>query len=338
MAHAKGYGDLRGYNAPLGTDTFVFEDDGVIPNNTLPLDRPARRDLNPPPPILLRRSKPLSRRTAGPIPGATASSITTITTRPRMRCWASSRAPPHVQFGGEGGEVVGLTAGDVVVIPAGVGHALIKGSGRSSGRRRLCGWARFRHRAGGPGTGRFRRPRSRPASAPPGCGSGGRSDRAARETVGWLTLPCGWAETDARSESLNRSGLSLQAMNWRDYWNQDTPIYVSERHKLLHYWLIANDIVALIPSPEAAVLDYGCGEALAATAWPRGADTSTCVMARRSCASACRRGSRTNGGSRCWRRTRWGASRIMASTSSSSIRCCNISRSTNSASSWRSGG
>jgi ubiquinone/menaquinone biosynthesis C-methylase UbiE len=53
-------------------------------------------------------------------------------------------------------------------------------------------------------------------------------------------------------------------MNWRDYWNQDTPIYVSERHKLLHYWLIANDIVALIPSPDATVLDYGCGEALAA--------------------------------------------------------------------------
>jgi SAM-dependent methyltransferase len=51
-------------------------------------------------------------------------------------------------------------------------------------------------------------------------------------------------------------------MNWRDYWNQDTPIYASERHKLLHYRLIANDIIGLIPSPEAVVLDYGCGEAL----------------------------------------------------------------------------
>jgi SAM-dependent methyltransferase len=51
-------------------------------------------------------------------------------------------------------------------------------------------------------------------------------------------------------------------MNWRDYWNQDTPIYASERHKLLHYRLIANDITRLIPSPDAAVLDYGCGEAL----------------------------------------------------------------------------
>ena len=53
-------------------------------------------------------------------------------------------------------------------------------------------------------------------------------------------------------------------MNWREYWNQDTPIYVSERHKVLHYWLIANEIARLIPSREAEVLDYGCGEALSA--------------------------------------------------------------------------
>jgi SAM-dependent methyltransferase len=53
-------------------------------------------------------------------------------------------------------------------------------------------------------------------------------------------------------------------MNWRDFWNQDTPIYVSERHKTLHYRMIARDIAAIVPSPEAAVLDYGCGEALAA--------------------------------------------------------------------------
>jgi SAM-dependent methyltransferase len=56
----------------------------------------------------------------------------------------------------------------------------------------------------------------------------------------------------------------VAAMNWRDYWNQDTPIYVSDRHKVLHYWLIANDIAGLIPSPDAVVLDHGCGEALSA--------------------------------------------------------------------------
>jgi SAM-dependent methyltransferase len=54
------------------------------------------------------------------------------------------------------------------------------------------------------------------------------------------------------------------SMNWRDYWNRDTPIYTSERHKMLHYRLLANDIIGLIPSPEAVVLDYGSGEALLA--------------------------------------------------------------------------
>jgi SAM-dependent methyltransferase len=51
-------------------------------------------------------------------------------------------------------------------------------------------------------------------------------------------------------------------MNWRDFWNSDTPIYVSERHKLIHYRLVANDILDLIISPRSNVLDYGCGEAL----------------------------------------------------------------------------
>lgn len=57
-------------------------------------------------------------------------------------------------------------------------------------------------------------------------------------------------------------------MNWRDYWNADTPIYVSERHKLLHYRGIARDIVALMQelglSKDAIVLDHGCGEAQSA--------------------------------------------------------------------------
>lgn len=53
-------------------------------------------------------------------------------------------------------------------------------------------------------------------------------------------------------------------MNWREYWNADTPIYVNERHKSLHYQLVARDIAALVPHGQAAVLDYGCGEALSA--------------------------------------------------------------------------
>lgn len=53
-------------------------------------------------------------------------------------------------------------------------------------------------------------------------------------------------------------------MSWRDFWNADTPIYVNERHKALHYGLVAREIAGLIPSREAAVMDYGCGEALSA--------------------------------------------------------------------------
>jgi SAM-dependent methyltransferase len=53
-------------------------------------------------------------------------------------------------------------------------------------------------------------------------------------------------------------------MNWRDFWDQDTPIYVGDRHKVLHYQRIANDIAAFISSPAAHVLDHGCGEALSA--------------------------------------------------------------------------
>lgn len=53
-------------------------------------------------------------------------------------------------------------------------------------------------------------------------------------------------------------------MTWRDFWNADTPIYVNERHKALHYGLVARDIAALVPSSDSVVLDYGCGEALSA--------------------------------------------------------------------------
>lgn len=53
-------------------------------------------------------------------------------------------------------------------------------------------------------------------------------------------------------------------MSWREFWNGDHAIYVSERHKLLHYRGVASDIAALVPSREAVVLDIGCGDALAA--------------------------------------------------------------------------
>ena len=53
-------------------------------------------------------------------------------------------------------------------------------------------------------------------------------------------------------------------MSWRDFWNGEHKIYVNARHSLMHFEAIAKDVAAFIPSQEAFVLDYGCGEASAA--------------------------------------------------------------------------
>jgi SAM-dependent methyltransferase len=41
-------------------------------------------------------------------------------------------------------------------------------------------------------------------------------------------------------------------------------IYVNARHRDVHYRKIADDISSYVPKPNAAVLDYGCGEAASA--------------------------------------------------------------------------
>ena len=53
-------------------------------------------------------------------------------------------------------------------------------------------------------------------------------------------------------------------MTWRDFFDRDHALYVSERHKLLHADLVAKGVASHIPRPDAQVLDYGCGEALGA--------------------------------------------------------------------------
>lgn len=51
--------------------------------------------------------------------------------------------------------------------------------------------------------------------------------------------------------------------SWIDFYNsQDSLIYVSPRHRDVHYRVIADGIAAHIPSPQAQVLDYGSGQAL----------------------------------------------------------------------------
>lgn len=49
---------------------------------------------------------------------------------------------------------------------------------------------------------------------------------------------------------------------WVAFWNAPNSIYVSARHRDVHYRTIADDVRAYVPTPDASVLDYGCGDAL----------------------------------------------------------------------------
>ena len=50
--------------------------------------------------------------------------------------------------------------------------------------------------------------------------------------------------------------------DWVSFWDSDHSIYVNARHFDVHYRTIADMIVRHVPSPDASVLDFGCGEAL----------------------------------------------------------------------------
>ena len=43
-----------------------------------------------------------------------------------------------------------------------------------------------------------------------------------------------------------RAPTMTSAKSWREFWEGETPIYVNERHKLLHYRLIARDILQVL--------------------------------------------------------------------------------------------
>lgn len=54
-------------------------------------------------------------------------------------------------------------------------------------------------------------------------------------------------------------------MDWISFYDfKHSVIYVNARHRDVHYETIAKDIRALVPSPDAVVMDYGCGEATSA--------------------------------------------------------------------------
>jgi SAM-dependent methyltransferase len=50
--------------------------------------------------------------------------------------------------------------------------------------------------------------------------------------------------------------------DWVAYYDSAHSIYVNARHRDVHYARLADAIASYIPSASAAVLDYGCGEAL----------------------------------------------------------------------------
>ncbi len=53
--------------------------------------------------------------------------------------------------------------------------------------------------------------------------------------------------------------------DWISFYDfKHSVIYVNARHRDVHYRTIAADIRAYVPSPQARVLDYGCGEATSA--------------------------------------------------------------------------
>jgi SAM-dependent methyltransferase len=54
-------------------------------------------------------------------------------------------------------------------------------------------------------------------------------------------------------------------MDWVEFYDfKHSIIYVNARHRDVHYRTIAEDIRGYVPSPDAIVMDYGCGEATSA--------------------------------------------------------------------------
>jgi SAM-dependent methyltransferase len=50
--------------------------------------------------------------------------------------------------------------------------------------------------------------------------------------------------------------------DWISFWNSEHSIYVNARHRDVHYRRIAEDVRRYVPTPDAVVLDYGCGDTL----------------------------------------------------------------------------
>jgi SAM-dependent methyltransferase len=56
--------------------------------------------------------------------------------------------------------------------------------------------------------------------------------------------------------------MSSPLKDWVAYYDSAHSIYVNAVHRDVHYATLAEEIARYVPSPAAAVLDFGCGEAL----------------------------------------------------------------------------
>jgi SAM-dependent methyltransferase len=56
--------------------------------------------------------------------------------------------------------------------------------------------------------------------------------------------------------------MTSKLKDWVAYYDSPHSIYVNALHRDVHYATIADEIARYVPSTSAAVLDYGCGEAL----------------------------------------------------------------------------
>ena len=57
----------------------------------------------------------------------------------------------------------------------------------------------------------------------------------------------------------SKSKQTSKSKDWVAYYDSPHSIYVNALHRDVHYATIADEIARYVPSPSAAVLDYGCG-------------------------------------------------------------------------------
>ncbi|HYM30182.1 MAG TPA: methyltransferase domain-containing protein [Candidatus Cybelea sp.] len=71
--------------------------------------------------------------------------------------------------------------------------------------------------------------------------------------------------TEPRSDFDEASGVGAAASTWFNFWSRPARIHVGDRHLHARYRVTIEEFLAAVPEPKGKrVLDYGCGEALAA--------------------------------------------------------------------------